>query len=1043
MAVPTSFKQQCPSCEAMVPIRDPKLIGRKIDCPKCKYRFIVEEPADEAGDGEDEGPAKKGKSSTAITSKKAAAAKGAKAPAKRRADDDQDLDETRQKKKQGGSGMLIVGILLAAVALISLAIGGYFILSSDSSEEKTSTTRPSTASNASSSGEQKKAEEPPKPEGPRPRHEDITNLLPNDTQFVLNMPMEHLLGIAKVNQALLKTPGSFHEGAFQSIWGISPTDVRRVVIAANAEKKTTFAVMRTKVQMKEKQIVEGLKLKAEQPINGLNYYLVKKPLDALSTFLLKFSVQHDKVALHFMDPFTVVCADVGPMNEFLKEKGQPKHLSKQEAEEEKKEGGEQQGGPPGGMQGGGPPAGMQGGPPGGRQGGPPNGMQGGRPQGGMRGGPMMSAPGGGPGGPGGSGSGGFRPPTGMPGGAAPPGMTGEGAGANEPAPVSTSYMTIDPQLKAVLDQVEKVDKTDNQNVLLSTALSTSVVSADDLKKLMAQAQAQEGSNIPQIPDTLLNLGWNAVKDQLKAVAVAVTEFNESKVAGNAAVAAKDTATAQNWEKQANENIPNFLTAAGLDFLNRNASSNNNRPNMPNMGGMMGGPPAGMMGGPPAGMMGGGPANDPRRGGRGMQGGPMGGPMGPGAGSGAMRPPMGPMGGGGRGPMMPPGGFQGGMQPPGMQPQGDGQTQTEEAAGKHGDYGFWTKNNVLALGLAFNMSQEKYAATGFILELEGIYLRSVAAMSDRKSHIHELAAAMQAYFEEKGQFPRGALVRPFDSQRHLDWRPDQRISWMAQILPYLANGEFRDIKPDYGKENKTWYEDLNNIKAGMTVIPQFVVPPSKTENDLYFYVTYPNIPAKSAHMLWATTHFVGMAGVGLDAAEYRADDPATAKLRGVFGYDRETKKADIKDGLEQTIVLIQVPPEPKAPWIAGGGSTVRGVSEDADCVKPFVCTEYQGKRGTFAIMADGKVRFIPATINPKTFQAMCTIAGGDKIRDLEKVAPEVPLPEDQPEVELKAEQPAQKPGQTPPAAPKTPEVKKPDQPAAPAAPKEPATPPSKK
>ena len=43
MATKTSFKQQCPSCEAMVPIRDPGLIGRKIDCPKCKYRFVVDD----------------------------------------------------------------------------------------------------------------------------------------------------------------------------------------------------------------------------------------------------------------------------------------------------------------------------------------------------------------------------------------------------------------------------------------------------------------------------------------------------------------------------------------------------------------------------------------------------------------------------------------------------------------------------------------------------------------------------------------------------------------------------------------------------------------------------------------------------------------------------------------------------------------------------------------------------------------------------------------------------------------------------------------
>jgi hypothetical protein len=76
-------------------------------------------------------------------------------------------------------------------------------------------------------------------------------------------------------------------------------------------------------------------------------------------------------------------------------------------------------------------------------------------------------------------------------------------------------------------------------------------------------------------------------------------------------------------------------------------------------------------------------------------------------------------------------------------------------------------------------------------------------------------------------------------------------------------------------------------------------------------------------------------------------------------------------------------------MAGGGSTVRGVSEDDDCVAPFVCAEYRGQKGTFAVMADGKVRFIPATIDPKIFRALCTIAGDEPITNLEGVAPEVP------------------------------------------------------
>src|SRR5437588_2915656 len=47
MAIKSSFKQECPSCEAMVPIRDTALIGKKIDCPKCMKRFVVDAPEDD------------------------------------------------------------------------------------------------------------------------------------------------------------------------------------------------------------------------------------------------------------------------------------------------------------------------------------------------------------------------------------------------------------------------------------------------------------------------------------------------------------------------------------------------------------------------------------------------------------------------------------------------------------------------------------------------------------------------------------------------------------------------------------------------------------------------------------------------------------------------------------------------------------------------------------------------------------------------------------------------------------------------------------
>ncbi len=337
-----------------------------------------------------------------------------------------------------------------------------------------------------------------------------------------------------------------------------------------------------------------------------------------------------------------------------------------------------------------------------------------------------------------------------------------------------------------------------------------------------------------------------------------------------------------------------------------------------------------------------------------------------------------------------------MQPPGA--NGDNEEKKEEK-GKDGDYLIWTKDTVVAAGINQNLQTQRYQDLSRNLEELCKGFRANADMSDNRSRIHELAAAMQEYLKKEGHFPRGALPRAPSSDRIIDWRPDQRLSWMVELLPYVADGEFRDVRKRI-EDSSSWDDPPLNIYVATTVIPQFLapLPPDKQGG---YYIHYPGMTG----LPLAATHFVGMAGVGLDAAEYRPGDAATAKLRGIFSYDHETKADDIKDGLSQTILLLQVPPEPKSPWIAGGGSTVRGVSTDRDCMQPFVSTKYQGKDGTFALMADGKVRFIPATIDPKTFQAMCTIAGGEKIKDLDAVAPEVPAPEDAAQPELKAEQPA--------------------------------------
>ena len=102
MASTTSFKQQCPSCEAMVPIRDPGLIGRKIDCPKCKYRFVVEKPKGKPKDDDED----EASSDTPAPSKKPKKANGVQPSSEarrraRRGSPERRTRSPRASRKQG------------------------------------------------------------------------------------------------------------------------------------------------------------------------------------------------------------------------------------------------------------------------------------------------------------------------------------------------------------------------------------------------------------------------------------------------------------------------------------------------------------------------------------------------------------------------------------------------------------------------------------------------------------------------------------------------------------------------------------------------------------------------------------------------------------------------------------------------------------------------------------------------------------------------------------------------------------------------------
>jgi hypothetical protein len=284
--------------------------------------------------------------------------------------------------------------------------------------------------------------------------------------------------------------------------------------------------------------------------------------------------------------------------------------------------------------------------------------------------------------------------------------------------------------------------------------------------------------------------------------------------------------------------------------------------------------------------------------------------------------------------------------------------------------------------------------------------------------HALSAAVRRMTEATKAFPRGTAERPLRdiSRLGLKYEPKTRVSFFAELLPYLGSrGESlrAQIDPD-----RAWFDDgrtqnppgKNTLGVAEEWVPELLVS------------TYPQSAWRATSTLvppgrvLGGTNYVGIAGIGLDAARYDPTDDANKKRMGITGYDWGSKLEEVTDGLENTIYLMQTPPGLQQPWLSGGGATIRGLDEK-DPMKGFRHTigTPGGKEGTFALMGDGSVRFIPGDIEPKLLLAMATRAGGEDIASrLDKEAPLV-TPVKKKEVELKTDPtPDPKPEVGPPA-----------------------------
>lgn len=1052
MAVTSAgFKQQCPTCETMVLIRDQKQIGKKMECPKCKDRFVVEAPAD------DEVEETNGK---AIAKKNGKAAPAGKPKKRFREDDDdaddQDADEQPQgkgrfrddeadeddeatsKKKSGGSKKTLP-FILAGVGLVVLIVAAVFIIMSRSDAPSTPSTPntglPGTNNQGGAKNEEKK--EPPKNEqqaapqkGLAAAGAELTNLLPNDTEHVLHVNFKDIFDNAHPYRELIFGAGALQDEDLKRKLGFSPTALDTLI---RADKYSgagwTYTVMHFTESIDEKAFTEAFGLKPAAPINRLPYFQASKinpSFNELARLSLGVpSSQRNMVqrpdrpmSVRFHNAQTVIVGDEAPVAAFLQANSQFKLLTELGAAPSSATPGQPQnpgimpmspmpGGPqglspmPGAQPGLSPMPGIQPGavpmPMGDPMGLPnkPSGRGGaslrsngdgsdfaavgddgnfGEPQYAQVAPSLLPLEGQGPGNVSPMPMGGMPKMTMPMGGNPMMGMPNMGGGQAAPpqnaAVRSKTWLTIRPELKAIMDRLQ--NRTDEAKDKVMFASATDMAGA----RLDTSRMPEFRNRILWHPRQLWDITqlMEERKARVKALGTALLQRDLRVFQYRTEIVCAQDADARELHKELIDKAAPQIAKAIDRLLDQKVEIPKNET-----------PAADPTGVPQVGP-GLGPNVGPMIGPNPMGGKPMIGPMpqiGPGPmGTGGV-PMIGPMPGVG-----PTGGLPSAF--PGAGADGLGQPAApKEELAKSSKLTLTQRGSSIDMKLDLVLDGTGFGRFTTLVNLLALTLKSEVELASGGYGLHDLASSIKMMGKRgnsernvgPGRYPPAALKRTGGTR--LDQQPYNRMSWLSALLPYLGHDAlYQKIEFD-----GSWREPRNWL-AARTIVPQFLDPqyPDHTR-----FATPPGVGVEMA-----ATHFVGIAGVGLDAAEYSRNDPAYLAKRGVFSYDGAATIAEIGKGrgLSNTAVAIQIPHDGLtgvAPWIAGGGGTVRGVPE-SNSIAPFVLStdrngrpiQYKGKRGTHVFMADGSVRFVTDKVSDDVFKAMATINGPTPVNfDLNK------------------------------------------------------------
>ena len=229
------------------------------------------------------------------------------------------------------------------------------------------------------------------------------------------------------------------------------------------------------------------------------------------------------------------------------------------------------------------------------------------------------------------------------------------------------------------------------------------------------------------------------------------------------------------------------------------------------------------------------------------------------------------------------------------------------------------------------------------------------------NLRNFALAVVGYQYANGSFPQGTLAGS-------TLPPEQRVSWVPLILSWTDYYQgilylFERDRPWDAPENRLPRIQIDPAGGTVSIMPSTSPP--------WFPLRCPSNHSKVGPGMPEPLHYVGIAGLGTDAPSLPAGHPRRGvRLRSSDAAGRHHRRglddddAGRDDDGERTLDGGRAG---DGPWPGPGPAAL---------YRPGRAIRRAHPGGAMVAFADGSVRFLIETIDPKVFEAISTIAGGE-------------------------------------------------------------------